>query len=54
LASSSGSLCGGLLPDAFSSLPNLPDSLPARYPALLSAAVLLVSAASNAMTRPRK
>ena len=56
LAGFAGSLCGGLLPGLFSSLLDLPDSHPApyRYPLLLSAAVLLVSAAAIAATRPQK
>jgi predicted MFS family arabinose efflux permease len=56
LAGFAGSLCGGLLPRLFSSLLDLPDSHPApyRYPLLLSAAVLLVSAAAIAATRPQK
>ena len=54
LAGFAGSLCGGLLPGFFSTVLNLPDSHPApyRYPLFLSAAVLIVSAAAIAATRP--
>ena len=56
LAGFAGSLCGGLLPGVFSSLLDLPNSDPApyRYPLLLSAAVLLVSAAAIAATHPQQ
>ncbi len=55
LAGFAGSLCSGLLPGVFSSLLDLPNSDPApyRYPLLLSAAVLLVSAAAIAATHPQ-
>ena len=55
LAGFAGSLCGGLLPGVFSSLLDLPNSDPAphRYPLLMSAAVLLVSAAAIAATHPQ-
>ena len=48
-----GSLCGGLLPGLFSALLDLPDDHPApyRYPLILSAVVLIFSAAAVAMTR---
>lgn len=55
LAGFAGSLCGGFLPSFFSALLHLPDDHPApyRYPLLLAAGVLLISAGAIAATRSR-
>ena len=53
LAGFAGSLCGGLLPGLFSALLGLPEDHPApyRYPLLLAAGVLFISAGAIAATR---
>ena len=55
LAGFAGSLCGGLLPGLFSALLGLPEDHPApyRYPLLLAAGVLFISAGAIAATRSR-
>ena len=55
LAGFAGSLCGGLLPGLFSALLSLPEDHPApyRYPLLLAAGVLFISAGAIAATRSR-
>ena len=55
LAGFAGSLCGGLLPGLFSAFLGLPEDHPApyRYPLLLAAGVLFISAGAIAATRSR-